>query len=119
VIAALVDDEGHRALRRAERAHGADDTEALHDLRKAGRRLRYAAEAVSTEPGRALRRADPLRWPRWATTCTTCSATTATRCCSRSTCDARERTSPIEGAAALVFEQLAVAADDARRRAPA
>jgi CHAD domain-containing protein len=50
VIAALVDDEAHRALRRAERAHGADDTEALHDLRKAGRRLRYAAEAVSTEP---------------------------------------------------------------------
>ena len=50
VIAALIDDEAHRALRRAERAHGADDTEALHDLRKAGRRLRYAAEAVSTEP---------------------------------------------------------------------
>ena len=50
VIAALVDDEAHRALRRAERAHGADDTEALHDLRKAGRRLRYAAEAVSTDP---------------------------------------------------------------------
>ena len=50
VIAALVDDEAHRTLRRAERTHGADDTEALHDLRKAGRRLRYAAEAVSTDP---------------------------------------------------------------------
>lgn len=50
VIAALVDDEANRALRRAERAHGADDTEALHDLRKAGRRLRYAAEAVTTDP---------------------------------------------------------------------
>ena len=50
VIAALVDDEAHRALRRAERAHGAHDTEALHDLRKAGRRLRYAAEAVTTDP---------------------------------------------------------------------
>ena len=54
VIAALVDDEAHRALRRAERAHGADDTEALHDLRKAGRRLRYAAEAVTDRPGRAF-----------------------------------------------------------------
>ena len=50
VIAALVDDEAHRALRRAERAHGAHDTEALHDLRKAGRRLRYSAEAVTTDP---------------------------------------------------------------------
>ncbi|MGI9825327.1 CHAD domain-containing protein [Agromyces sp. Marseille-Q5079] len=49
VLAACIEREARRTVRRARRVEGAD-TESLHAVRKAGRRLRYAAEAVSTEP---------------------------------------------------------------------
>ena len=55
VLGALLELEARRAVRRADRIDRAGkvekaDTEALHAIRKAGRRLRYAAEAVSMEP---------------------------------------------------------------------
>ena len=49
-LAALLELEARRAVRRSERLDRSSDTETLHVVRKAGRRLRYAAEAVSTEP---------------------------------------------------------------------
>ena len=99
-------------LRRAERAHGADDTEALHDLRKAGRRLRYAAEAVRPSPvelfdgrirsaGRGGRR--PTRRARRSPRRGAVRPARATRG------GARRAT---RAARPLVFEQLAVAADE-------
>ncbi len=42
--------EAKRAVRRARRVDAASGTDRLHDARKAGRRLRYAAEAVVEEP---------------------------------------------------------------------
>jgi CHAD domain-containing protein len=42
--------EAKRAVRRARRVDAASGAERLHDARKAGRRLRYAAEAVTAEP---------------------------------------------------------------------
>lgn len=55
VLGALLELEARRAVRRADRIDragkvGKADTEKLHVIRKAGRRLRYAAEAVSVEP---------------------------------------------------------------------
>lgn len=50
VLADLISEEARRTLRRVDRLGGDDDPLALHEVRKAGRRLRYAAEAVSTEP---------------------------------------------------------------------
>jgi CHAD domain-containing protein len=50
VLRKLIAKETRRTLRRADRLQGGDDTDALHEVRKAGRRLRYAAEAVTTEP---------------------------------------------------------------------
>lgn len=46
----LLEREASRAVRRADRLGGSSDGERLHDVRKAGRRLRYAAEAVTEEP---------------------------------------------------------------------
>ena len=46
----LLEREAKRAVRRARRVDAASGTERLHDARKAGRRLRYAAEAVTEEP---------------------------------------------------------------------
>ena len=46
----LVEREARRALRRAARLTPSADREQLHVARKAGRRLRYAAEAVTEEP---------------------------------------------------------------------
>ncbi|RNB50364.1 CHAD domain-containing protein [Agromyces tardus] len=50
VLGALLELEARHAVRRSERLDDASDTETLHAVRKAGRRLRYAAEAVSKEP---------------------------------------------------------------------
>lgn len=50
VLGDLVEREARRTLRRAERIGPSTETEKLHAVRKAGRRLRYAAEAVTTEP---------------------------------------------------------------------
>lgn len=50
VLGDLVEREARRTLRRAERIGPSADAEKLHAVRKAGRRLRYAAEAVTTEP---------------------------------------------------------------------
>lgn len=50
VLGDLVEREARRTLRRAERIGPSADTEKLHAVRKAGRRLRYAAEAVTAEP---------------------------------------------------------------------
>lgn len=50
VLGDLVEREARRALRRAKRIGSPADTEKLHAVRKAGRRLRYAAESVTTEP---------------------------------------------------------------------
>ena len=46
----LLGREAKRAVRRARRVDAASATDRLHDARKAGRRLRYAAEAVVEEP---------------------------------------------------------------------
>ncbi|MGW4930262.1 CHAD domain-containing protein [Agromyces sp. NPDC004153] len=46
----LLGREAKRAVRRARRVDAASGTDRLHDARKAGRRLRYAAEAVVEEP---------------------------------------------------------------------
>ena len=46
----LLEREADRAVRRAERVDASSDDERLHAVRKAGRRLRYAAEAVTEEP---------------------------------------------------------------------
>jgi CHAD domain-containing protein len=50
VLRDLIEDEARRALRRARRLDGGGDEAELHEVRKAGRRLRYAAEAVTSEP---------------------------------------------------------------------
>jgi CHAD domain-containing protein len=49
-LARLLGREAKRAVRRARHVDAASGTERLHDARKAGRRLRYAAEAVTDEP---------------------------------------------------------------------
>jgi CHAD domain-containing protein len=49
-LGGLVEREARRTLRRVRRIGPSADTEELHAVRKAGRRLRYAAEAVSEEP---------------------------------------------------------------------
>lgn len=46
----LVEHEAQRALKLAEEVEPSTDGEQLHIVRKAGRRLRYAAEAVTEEP---------------------------------------------------------------------
>ncbi len=46
----LLDREARRTMRRASRVDTSADSERLHAVRKAGRRLRYAAEAVTEEP---------------------------------------------------------------------
>lgn len=46
----LLEREANRAVRRADRVDASSDDERLHAVRKAGRRLRYAAEAVTEEP---------------------------------------------------------------------
>ena len=46
----LVEREARRTLRRARRIGPTAETEKLHAVRKAGRRLRYAAETVTAEP---------------------------------------------------------------------
>ncbi|WP_448809695.1 CHAD domain-containing protein [Agromyces bauzanensis] len=54
VLGDLLEREAKRTVRRADRLGSAPDAESdaeeLHAVRKAGRRLRYAAEAVTTEP---------------------------------------------------------------------
>ncbi|WP_173923815.1 CHAD domain-containing protein [Agromyces sp. Marseille-P2726] len=50
VLRKLIRKEARRTLKRADRLDGGGDTDRLHEVRKAGRRLRYAAEAVTTEP---------------------------------------------------------------------
>ncbi|MBT2498346.1 CHAD domain-containing protein [Agromyces sp. ISL-38] len=50
VLGDLVEREARRALRRAAHLTPSADQERLHAVRKAGRRLRYAAEAVTEEP---------------------------------------------------------------------
>ncbi|AWB95273.1 hypothetical protein DCE93_06040 [Agromyces badenianii] len=50
VLARLLEREARRAVRRASRASASSDLERLHAARKAGRRLRYVAEAVIDEP---------------------------------------------------------------------
>jgi CHAD domain-containing protein len=50
VLGDLIEHEARRALKRADRLGKHRHPEALHDVRKAGRRLRYAAEAVVDEP---------------------------------------------------------------------
>jgi CHAD domain-containing protein len=50
VLGDLVEREARRTLRHAKRIGSPADTEKLHAVRKAGRRLRYAAEAVTEEP---------------------------------------------------------------------
>ncbi|RXZ68624.1 CHAD domain-containing protein [Agromyces albus] len=50
VLGDLVEREARRAVRRAARLTPSADRERLHAARKAGRRLRYAAEAVTEEP---------------------------------------------------------------------
>ena len=46
----LLDREARRAMRRASQVDASASAERLHAVRKAGRRLRYAAEAVTEEP---------------------------------------------------------------------
>ena len=46
----LLDHEARRTMRRASRVDSSAGPERLHAVRKAGRRLRYAAEAVTEEP---------------------------------------------------------------------
>ena len=50
VLGDLIEREARRALRRAARVEPSATSEQLHAVRKAGRRLRYVAEAVSDEP---------------------------------------------------------------------
>ena len=50
VLGALLELEARHAVRRSERLDDSSNTETLHAVRKAGRRLRYAAEGVSKEP---------------------------------------------------------------------
>lgn len=50
VLGDLVEREARRAVRSASRVLASSDREELHAVRKAGRRLRYAAEAVTGEP---------------------------------------------------------------------
>ncbi|MBM7504539.1 CHAD domain-containing protein [Agromyces aurantiacus] len=50
VLGELIEGEARRALRRVRRLGRHPEPEALHDVRKAGRRLRYAAESVVDEP---------------------------------------------------------------------
>lgn len=50
VLGDLVEHEARRALKRATRLGTKRRAEALHEVRKAGRRLRYAAEAVVDAP---------------------------------------------------------------------
>ena len=50
VLQRLIDDEARRTLRRADRVQDGGDDDALHEVRKAGRRLRYAAEALTDDP---------------------------------------------------------------------
>jgi CHAD domain-containing protein len=50
VLGALLELEARHAVRRSERLDDSSSTETLHAVRKAGRRLRYAAEGVSKEP---------------------------------------------------------------------
>lgn len=49
-LCGLISKEARRTLRRVDRLPADDDPVALHEVRKAGRRLRYASEAVTTEP---------------------------------------------------------------------
>ena len=49
-LARLLDREARRAARRARRLPAEPELDDLHELRKAGRRLRYAAEAVTQPP---------------------------------------------------------------------
>jgi len=49
-LAELLEREAKRAVGRAERVDESSDDDRLHEVRKAGRRLRYAAEAVTDEP---------------------------------------------------------------------
>jgi len=50
VLAGLLEREARRAVRRASHVDASSDPERLHEVRKSGRRLRYAAEAVTDEP---------------------------------------------------------------------
>jgi CHAD domain-containing protein len=50
VLRKLIAKETRRTLKRADRLGDGGDTDALHEVRKAGRRLRYASEALTTEP---------------------------------------------------------------------
>jgi CHAD domain-containing protein len=50
VLGDLLEREAKRAVRRADRLTSSPAPEQLHAVRKAGRRLRYAAEAVTTDP---------------------------------------------------------------------
>ena len=50
VLAGLLELEARRAVRRTSHVDASSDPERLHDVRKTGRRLRYAAEAVTDEP---------------------------------------------------------------------
>jgi CHAD domain-containing protein len=50
VLAEVVDREARRTVRRAAHIDASAAVEELHAVRKAGRRLRYAAEAVSDDP---------------------------------------------------------------------
>ncbi|GAA2021701.1 hypothetical protein GCM10009819_00210 [Agromyces tropicus] len=50
VLGELVEHEARRAVKRTKRLRGDGDVAALHEVRKAGRRLRYAAESVVDEP---------------------------------------------------------------------
>lgn len=50
VLGDLLEREAKRAVRRADRLVSSPSPEQLHAVRKAGRRLRYAAEALTTEP---------------------------------------------------------------------
>lgn len=49
-LAGLLDREARRAAKRARRLPADPELDDLHELRKAGRRLRYAAEAVTQPP---------------------------------------------------------------------
>ncbi|MEV1130785.1 CHAD domain-containing protein [Agromyces sp. NPDC049794] len=50
VLGDLIEREAKRAVRRADRLTSSPTPEQLHAVRKAGRRLRYAAEALTMEP---------------------------------------------------------------------
>lgn len=50
VLGDLVEHDARRALKRTDRLANGQEPDALHEVRKAGRRLRYAAEAVVDEP---------------------------------------------------------------------